>query len=108
MREITFAEATREAMEEEMARDPRVFLMGEDIAKQGGIFGQFKGLPERFGLERVRDTPISEPTLVGAALGAALVGARPVLDIHFADFLLLAMDELVNQAASLRYMSGEG
>lgn len=106
MREITFAEATREAMEEEMARDPRVFLMGEDIAKQGGIFGQFKGLPERFGLERVRDTPISEPTLVGAALGAALVGARPVLDIHFADFLLLAMDELANQAASIRYMSG--
>ncbi len=106
MREITFAEATREAMEEEMARDPWVFLMGEDIAKQGGIFGQFKGLPERFGLERVRDTPISEPTLVGAALGAALVGARPVLDIHFADFLLLAMDELVNQTASLRYMSG--
>lgn len=106
MREITFAEATREAMEEEMARDPRVFLMGEDIAKQGGIFGQFKGLPERFGRERVRDTPISEPTLVGAALGAALVGTRPVLDIHFADFLLLAMDELANQAASLRYMSG--
>ncbi|WP_243029028.1 alpha-ketoacid dehydrogenase subunit beta [Thermus albus] len=106
MREITFAEATREAMEEEMARDPRVFLMGEDIAKQGGIFGQFKGLPQRFGLERIRDTPISEPTLVGAALGAALVGARPVLDIHFADFLLLAMDELVNQMASLRYMSG--
>ncbi|MBW6395175.1 MAG: alpha-ketoacid dehydrogenase subunit beta [Thermus sp.] len=106
MRQITFAEATREAMEEEMARDPRVFLMGEDIAKQGGIFGQFKGLPERFGLERVRDTPISEPTLVGAALGAALVGARPVLDIHFADFLLLAMDELANQAASIRYMSG--
>ncbi|MCS6867765.1 MAG: alpha-ketoacid dehydrogenase subunit beta [Thermus sp.] len=106
MREITFAEATREAMEEEMARDPAVFLMGEDIAKQGGIFGQFKGLAERFGLERVRDTPISEPTLVGAALGAALVGARPVLDIHFADFLLLAMDELINQAASLRYMSG--
>lgn len=106
MREITFAEATREAMEEEMARDPRVFLLGEDIAKQGGIFGQFKGLPERFGLERVRDTPISEPTLVGAVLGAALVGTRPVLDIHFADFLLLAMDELVNQIASLRYMSG--
>jgi pyruvate/2-oxoglutarate/acetoin dehydrogenase E1 component len=105
MREVSFAEATREAMEEEMARDPGVFLMGEDIAKQGGVFGQFRGLAERFP-GRVLDTPISEPTLVGAALGAALVGMRPVLDIHFADFLLLAMDELVNQAASLRYMSG--
>ncbi|GAA6733980.1 transketolase C-terminal domain-containing protein [Thermus oshimai] len=105
MRTLTFAEATREAMEEEMARDPRVFLFGEDIAKQGGVFGQFKGLAERFP-GRVLDTPISEPTLVGAALGAALVGARPVLDIHFADFLLLAMDELVNQIGSLRYMSG--
>jgi pyruvate dehydrogenase E1 component beta subunit len=88
-----------------MARDPGVFLFGEDIAKQGGVFGQFKGLAERFP-GRVLDTPISEPTLVGAALGAALVGARPVLDIHFADFLLLAMDELVNQIGSLRYMSG--
>ncbi|GAA6740611.1 transketolase C-terminal domain-containing protein [Thermus oshimai] len=105
MRTLTFAEATREAMEEEMARDPRVFLFGEDIAKQGGVFGQFKGLAERFP-GRVLDTPISEPTLVGAALGAALVGARPVLDIHFADFLLLAMDELVNQIGSLHYMSG--
>lgn len=105
MRTITFAEATREAMEEEMARDPRVFLFGEDIAKQGGVFGQFKGLAQRFP-GRILDTPISEPTLVGAALGAALVGARPVLDIHFADFLLLAMDELVNQIGSLRYMSG--
>ncbi|WP_337844591.1 pyruvate dehydrogenase complex E1 component subunit beta [Thermus sp.] len=105
MRTLTFSEATREAMEEEMARDPRVFLFGEDIAKQGGVFGQFKGLAQRFP-GRVLDTPISEPTLVGAALGAALVGARPVLDIHFADFLLLAMDELVNQIGSLRYMSG--
>ncbi len=106
MPRVTFAEATRRAMEEEMARDDRVFLMGEDIAKQGGIFGQFKGLAERFGTDRVRDTPISEAVLVSSAVGAAMVGARPVLDIHFADFLACAMDEVVNQAAKIRYMSG--
>jgi pyruvate dehydrogenase E1 component beta subunit len=81
--------------------------MGEDIAKQGGIFGQFKGLPEEFGLERVRDTPISEAALVGAGVGAALTGTRPVVDMHFADFITCAMDEVVNQAAKLRYMFGE-
>ncbi len=106
MRELTFAEATREAMEEEMARDPTVFLWGEDIAKQGGVFGQFRGLAERFGLERVRDTPISEATLVGMTLGAALAGARPVFDLHFADFLGIVMDEVANQIAKIRYMSG--
>lgn len=106
MREITFAVATLEAMDEEMARDPTVFLMGEDIAKQGGIFGQFKGLAERYGRERVRDTPISEATLVGMTLGAALAGARPVFDMHFADFLGIAMDEVFNQIAKIRYMSG--
>jgi len=105
-RTITFAAATREAMEEEMARDDRVFLMGEDIAKQGGIFGQFKGLPERFGLARVRDTPISESALVGTLLGAALAGARPVFDMHFSDFALVAMDEIASQIAKIRYMSG--
>lgn len=106
MREVTFAEATREAMEEEMARDPAVFLWGEDIAKQGGVFGQFRGLAERFGRERVRDTPISEATLVGMTLGAALAGARPVFDLHFADFLGIVMDEVANQIAKIRYMSG--
>jgi len=106
MSRVTFAEATRQAMEEEMARDDAVFLLGEDIAKQGGIFGQYKGLAERFGRERVRDTPISEAVLVSSSVGAALVGARPVLDIHFADFLACGMDEVVNQAAKLRYMSG--
>lgn len=93
-------------MEEEMERDETVFLLGEDIAKQGGIFGQFKGLTEKFGTQRVKDTPISEAVLVSSSLGAALVGARPVLDIHFADFLACGMDEIVNQAAKARYMSG--
>jgi len=106
-RTISFAEATLEAMREEMRRDPTVFLMGEDIAKQGGIFGQFKGLPDEFGLERVRDTPISEAALVGAGVGAAMTGTRPVVDMHFADFITCAMDELVNQAAKLRFMFGE-
>jgi pyruvate dehydrogenase E1 component beta subunit len=80
--------------------------MGEDIARQGGIFGQFKGLPDKYGLERVRDTPISESVLVGTALGAALAGARPVFDMHFSDFALVAMDELASQIAKIRYMSG--
>ena len=105
-RRINLAQATLEAMDEEMARDPRVFLMGEDIARQGGVFGQFKGLSERYGLSRVRDTPISEAALVGTALGAALAGARPVFDMHFADFSLVAMDEIVSQIAKIRYMSG--
>ncbi len=107
MRTISFSEATLEAMREEMRRDPTVFLMGEDIAKQGGIFGQFKGLPQEFGFDRVRDTPISEAALVGAGVGAALTGCRPVVDMHFADFITCAMDEVVNQAAKLRYMFGE-
>ena len=106
-RTITFAEATLEAMREEMRRDPTVFVMGEDIAKQGGIFGQFRGLPEEFGLQRVLDTPISESALVGSGVGAALTGTRPVVDMHFADFLTCSMDEVVNQAAKLRYMFGE-
>ena len=104
---MSFSDATLEAMQEEMRRDPTVFLMGEDIAKQGGIFGQFKDLPQEFGLERVRDTPISEAALVGAGVGAALTGCRPVVDMHFADFITCAMDEVVNQAAKLRYMFGE-
>lgn len=106
-RTLTFSEATLEAMREEMQRDPAVFLMGEDIAKQGGIFGQFKGLPQEFGFERVRDTPISEAALVGAGVGAALTGTRPVVDMHFADFITCSMDEVVNQAAKLRAMFGE-
>jgi len=104
---VSFSEATLEAMQEEMRRDATVFLMGEDIAKQGGIFGQFKGLPQEFGFDRVRDTPISEAALVGAGVGAALTGCRPVVDMHFADFITCSMDEVVNQAAKLRYMFGE-
>jgi|SRR5579872_1015127 len=107
MRTISFAEATLEAMREEMRRDETVFVMGEDIAKQGGIFGQFKGLPEEFGLQRVLDTPISEAALMGSGVGAALTGTRPVVDMHFADFITCSMDEVVNQAAKLRYMFGE-
>lgn len=106
MRNITFSEATLEAMQEEMRRDERVFLMGEDIASQGGIFGQFKGLPKEFGLERVRDTPISETAIVGAGIGAALAGAVPVIDMHFADFIGVTMDEVLNQMAKIRYMFG--
>lgn len=106
MREITFAQATLEAMAEEMRRDERVFVMGEDIARQGGIFGQFKGLPQEFGFDRVRDTPISETAIIGAAVGAALAGMRPVADMHFADFMGVCMDELFNQMAKIRYMFG--
>ena len=106
MREITFAQATLEAMDEEMSRDERVFVLGEDIARQGGIFGQFKGLPQKFGTDRVRDTPISETAIVGAGVGAALGGMRPVVDMHFADFMGVAMDELFNQMAKIHYMFG--
>jgi pyruvate dehydrogenase E1 component beta subunit len=106
MREITFSQATLEAMDEEMTRDERVFVMGEDIARQGGIFGQFKGLPDKFGTERVKDTPISETAIVGAAIGAALAGMRPVADMHFADFMGVCMDEVFNQMAKIHYMFG--
>jgi len=106
MRQISFSEATLEAMTEEMERDERVFVLGEDIARQGGIFGQFKCLPQKFGIERVRDTPISETAIVGAAVGAALAGMRPVADMHFADFIGVCMDEVFNQMAKVRFMFG--
>ena len=105
MRKITFSEATREAMAEEMTLDPTVFVMGEDIARQGGIFGQFKGLPNQFP-GRVIDTPISETFIIGGGVGAALAGSRPVVDMHFADFIGVAMDEVFNQMAKARYMFG--
>ncbi len=105
MRTLSFSDATLEAMKEEMRRDPTVFVYGEDIVRQGGIFGQFKGLPEEFG-GRIRDVPISETAIIGAALGAALTGTRPVADMHFADFISVAYDELVNQIAKNRYMFG--
>ena len=105
-RQITFSEALREAMAEEMRRDPSVFLMGEDVAVFGGVFGVSAGLYEEFGEERVRDTPISEQAIVGAGLGTALVGMRPIVEIMFGDFVAVAMDQVVNQAAKARYMSG--
>lgn len=105
-RQITFSEALREAITEEMQRDPSVFLMGEDVGVFGGVFGVSAGLYEEFGEERVRDTPISEQGIVGAGLGAALVGMRPIVEIMFGDFVTVAMDQLVNQAAKARYMSG--
>ena len=106
MREITFSQAPLEAMAEEMRNDDSVFVMGEDIARQGGIFGQFKGLPDEFGYDRVRDTPISETAIMGAGVGAALAGMRPVVDMHFADFVGVCMDEVFNQMAKVRYMFG--
>lgn len=106
MKNITFSQATLEAMDEEMSRDPSVFVMGEDIARQGGIFGQFKGLPAKFGYDRVKDTPISETAIIGACVGAALAGMRPVADMHFADFIGVCMDEVFNQMAKAHYMFG--
>ncbi|HCX62424.1 MAG TPA: alpha-ketoacid dehydrogenase subunit beta, partial [Clostridiales bacterium] len=105
MREITFSQATLEAMAEEMRLDEDIIVMGEDIVRQGGIFGQFKGLPAEFG-ERIMDTPISETAIIGASVGAALAGLRPVADMHYADFLGVAMDEVFNQMAKIRYMFG--
>jgi pyruvate dehydrogenase E1 component beta subunit len=102
---LSCSKALSEALHEEMARDERVFLIGEDITAHGGNFGQFGGLYERFG-ERVIDTPISETAIAGAGVGAALTGMRPVVDLYFADFLPVAMDEIVNQTAKMRYMFG--
>ena len=106
MREITYVEAIREALRQEMYRDPNVFLIGEDLGIYGGAFGVTLGLLEEFGPERVRDTPISEGAIAGAAVGAALTGTRPVAEIMFMDFTTLAMEQLVNQAAKTRYMFG--
>ncbi|MCL4499319.1 MAG: alpha-ketoacid dehydrogenase subunit beta [Chloroflexi bacterium] len=106
LRELTQADALREALCEEMRRDPAVFVMGEDVGLMGGIFNVTKGLAEEFGSERVRDTPISENGFVGAALGASVVGGRPVVELMFGDFTACAMDALVNQIAKARYMSG--
>ena len=107
MREISYRDALREALREEMQRDPTVFLLGEDIGRYwGGAFKVTKGLAEEFGDERVRDTPISESAIIGAAVGAAITGMRPVAEIMFGDLTTLAMDQIVNQAAKIRYMFG--
>ena len=105
-RELTFAQAVREALAEEMRRDPRVCLMGEDVAEAGTPFKVLTGLVEEFGKSRVIDTPISEAGFTGIAVGAAMTGLRPVVDIMFGDFITLTMDQMVNQAAKVHYMSG--
>lgn len=105
VREISCSNAVMEALTEEMERDPAVFVIGEDLTAHGGIFGQFTGLPERFP-GRIIDAPISETAIVGTGVGAALTGMRPLVDMHFADFVTTAMDEIVNQMAKIRYMFG--
>ncbi len=103
---LTFAEAIREALAEEMRRDERVFILGEDVAEAGTPFKVLSGLVDEFGKERVMDTPISEAGITGLAVGAAMTGMRPVVDIMFGDFITLTMDQMVNQAAKVHYMSG--
>src|SRR5215469_9851861 len=105
-RELTLGEAVREALAEEMRRDPTVFICGEDIAEAGTVFKVPTGLVDEFGPDRVLDTPISEPGFTGMAVGAAMTGMRPVVDIMFGDFSTLVMDQMVNQAAKVHYMSG--
>ena len=105
-REITFAEAIREALAEEMRREETVFIIGEDVAEAGTPFKVLSGLVEEFGKDRVIDAPISEPGFTGMGVGAAMTGMRPVVDIMFGDFLTLAMDQIANQAAKVHYMSG--
>ena len=105
-RTLSYPEALNEALNQEMLRDDRVFLMGEDVGATGGIFGVSKGLMDRYGSERVRDTPISEATFVGCGVGAAIAGMRPVVEIQIFDFVALTMDMLVNQAAKFRFMLG--
>lgn len=102
----SYAQAIKDVLAEEMRRDERVFIMGEDIAEQGGIFGCTRGLLEEFGEERVRNTPISEAGFVGAGVGAACAGMRPVVELMYMDFTYVAMDQLLNQAAKNRYMFG--
>ncbi len=106
VREITFGQAIKEALAEEMRRDPRVFIIGEDVAEAGTAFKVLSGLVKEFGTERVIDSPISEAGITGITVGAAMTGMRPVVDIMFGDFITLTMDQMVNQAAKIHYMSG--
>jgi len=106
MTTMTYREAVRSALRDALARDPRVFLMGEDVGPYGGAFAVSMGLLEEFGPERVRDTPLSESAFVGAGIGAALAGMRPIVEVMTVNFSLLALDQVVNNAAALRYMSG--
>ena len=106
MRTITYREAVREGLREALKNDPRVFLMGEDVGKYGGTYGCSKGFLDEFGPERIRDTPLSESTFVGAGIGAALGGLRPIVEVMTVNFSLLAMDQILNNAATIRHMSG--
>jgi pyruvate/2-oxoglutarate/acetoin dehydrogenase E1 component len=106
VRELTYGEAVREAIAEEMRRDPSVFVIGEDVAEAGHPFKVLLGLVQEFGTQRIIDTPISEPGYAGIGVGAAMTGMRPVVDIMFGDFITLTMDQMVNQAAKAHYMSG--
>src|SRR5947208_15542069 len=106
MPETTYREAIRDAMSEAMRRDDDVFIMGEDIAEMGGSMGVTQGMLHEFGPERVRNTPISEMAIVGAGIGAAIAGMRPIVEIMYQDFTTLAMEQIANQAATHRYMSG--
>jgi pyruvate dehydrogenase E1 component beta subunit len=106
MKKMTYREAARSALREALASDPRVFLMGEDVGRYGGAFAVSHGLLDEFGPERVRDTPLSENTFVGAGIGAALGGMRPIVEVMTVNFALLALDQIVNNAATLRHMSG--
>src|SRR6185503_136055 len=106
MREISYLEAIREALFEEMRRDPKVFVLGEDVGAYGGAFGITQGLFEEFGEPRVIDTPISESAIIGVSIGASLRGYRPVAEMQFADFISCGFDQIVNQAATLRYRYG--
>lgn len=105
MATLTYLEAGRRAVAEEMQRDASVWALGEDLGR-GGVFGQYKGLQEEFGAARIADTPISEACIMGAAVGAAMTGTRPIVEMRFSDFALCAVDELVNQAAKARFMFG--
>ena len=106
MREITYRQALNEALDEEMQRDEKVFIFGEDVAIYGGAYGVTAGLWKKYGDEKVIDTPISEEVIYGSAVGAALAGMRPIVEFHFADFLFTGMDAVVNQIMKIRYMSG--
>jgi len=105
-REITYRDAIREAMREALLADSRVFLMGEDVGRYGGCYAVTKGLLDEFGPDRIRDTPLSESAFVGAGIGAALGGMRPIVEIMTVNFSLLALDQIVNNAATIRHMSG--
>ena len=106
MRKITYREAVREGLREALNSNPRVFLMGEDVGRYGGAYACTRGFLEEFGPDRVRDTPLSESTFVGAGIGAALAGMRPIVEVMTVNFSLLALDQIVNNAATIRHMSG--